>query len=133
MHDHIVFFDNECPFCHKAVSHIIDIDREKRFAFAPLKGETAEEILTGPQKVLKNANSLIVVENYASTERRFWTRSHAIFRIYWLAGSGWGLLGIFSFLPRWCGDFFYDWFAAHRHQFKLKIPNQPGPSNRFLP
>jgi hypothetical protein len=31
------------------------------------------------------------------------------------------------------GDFFYRWFAAHRHQFKLKLPEEPGPQDRFLP
>ena len=133
MNDHIIFFDDECPFCHKAVRHVIEIDRRKRFLFAPLRGKTAQEILTGPQKTLKSSNSLVLAENYQSTERRFWIRSHAIFRIYWLVGDGWGLVGILSFLPRWLGDFFYNWFAMHRHQFKLQIPEVIEPSDRFLP
>jgi hypothetical protein len=36
-------------------------------------------------------------------------------------------------MPQWLGDFFYNWFGAHRHRFKLKIPNIPGPEERFLP
>ncbi len=133
MNDHLVFFDDECPLCHKAVRHIIEIDEHKRFLFAPLRGETARGILAGPQKSLKSSNSLVLAENYQSTERRFWIRSHAIFRIYWLAGNGWGLVGILSFLPRWLGDFFYHWVAAHRHQFKLQIPETITPADRFLP
>ena len=133
MNDHIVFFDDECPFCHKAVRHIIEIDTNKQFQFAPLRGDTAREILTGPQSNLRNANSIVFAENYQSTDRRFWIRSHAIFRIYWLVGNGWGLVGILSFLPSWQGDFFYNWFAAHRHQFKLRIPEAIEPRDRFLP
>ena len=133
MNDHIIFFDDECPLCHKAVRHVIEIDRRKQFLFAPLRGKTAQEILTGPQNALKSSNSLVLAENYQSTERRFWIRSHAIFRIYWLVGDGWGLVGILSFLPRWLGDFFYNWFAIHRHQFKLQIPEVIEPSDRFLP
>ncbi len=133
MNEHIVFFDDECPLCHKAVRHIIEIDENRHFLFAPLKGETAHEILTGPQVKLLGANSLIVAENYQSTERRFWIRSHAIFRIYWLVGQGWGLVGILSFLPCWLGDFFYSWIAAHRHQFKLQIREKIEPRDRFLP
>lgn len=133
MNDHIVFFDGECPFCHKAVRHIIEIDEKKEIVFAPLKGETARQILTGPQAELLKANSIVLAENYRSTERRFWIRSHAIFRIYWIIKNGWQLVGILSFLPRCIGDFFYNWFAAHRHQFKLKIPEMPGPNDRFLP
>ena|SRR5262245_58318945 len=133
MNDHIVFFDDECPFCHKAVFHIIEIDQGKKFLFAPLKGETAKEVLSGPQKPLLSINSLVLAENYQSTERRFWIRSHAIFRIYWLVGDGWGLVGILCFLPSWLGDFLYNWFAAHRHQFKLRIPEPIEPRDRFLP
>ncbi len=132
MYEHLIFFDGECPFCHRSVRHIIDIDKEKRFLFAPLMGDTANEILTGPQEPLKRANSLILVENYQSTERKFWSESRAVLRIYWLVG-GWGIIGIFCFVPSFVGDPIYRWVAAHRHQFKLKMPDQPGPRERFLP
>lgn len=132
MSDHLIFFDGECPFCHRSVRHIINIDRDQKFIFATLNGETANEVLSGPQANLKKAMSLVLVENYQSTDRKFWTESRAVLRIYWLVG-GWGLIGIFSFLPRWIGDPIYRWFAVHRHQFKLKMPNSPGPKDRFLP
>jgi len=131
MNDHIVFFDDECPLCHRAVHHLIDIDPEKFLLFAPLRGKTAREILTGPQFSLKNTNGLILVENYRSTERKFSIRSRAIFRIYWLLDHiG---IGLFSFLPGWMSDPFYNWFAAHRHQFKLRMPNPGIPADRLLP
>lgn len=133
MSDNIVFFDAECPFCHRSVRHLIEIDRDHKLIFAPLSGQTARTILSGPQEPLIHSNSLVLAENYQSTEREFWVRSRAIFRIYWLVGNGWGLIGILCFFPGWVGDFFYRWFAAHRHQFKLKIPEDPGPKNRFLP
>lgn len=132
MADHLIFFDAECPFCCRAVKHVLEIDVNQRFLFAPLNGETAAEVLTGPQRPLAFANSLVLAENFRSTERRFWIRSRAICRIHWLAGNGWGLIGIFSFLPNWIGDFFYNWLAAHRHQFKLKMPGELGPRERFL-
>ena len=132
MYEHLVFFDGDCPLCHRAVRHILEIDVGKRFLFAPLNGETAQKILIGPQAPLKKANSLVLAENYRSTERGFWIRSKAVLRIYWLTGDGWGLIGIFSFLPGFIGDLFYRWFAAHRHQFKLQMP-QEGPKDRFLP
>ncbi len=133
MYEHLIFFDGECPFCHRAVRHIIEIDVAHHFLFAPLNGETARDILTGPQAPLKKANSLVLVENYQSTERQFWVRSKAVLRTYWLTGNGWGLIGIFSFLPAFLGDWIYRWLAAHRHQFKLKISQEPGPKGRFLP
>ncbi len=133
MYEHLVFFDGECPFCHRSVRRLIDIDVNQHLVFAPLKGSTAADILVGPQAALKTANSLILVEDYQSTERSFWMRSRAVLRIYWLIGNGWGLLGIFSFFPGGFGDFLYRKFASHRHQFKLKMPQDPGPKERFLP
>lgn len=133
MHHHLIFFDDECPFCHHSVRHILAIDSKEQFLFAPINGETARGILIGPQDSLKRANSLILVENFRSTEREFWVRSRAIFRIYWLVGKGWRLLGILSFLPSWIQDPFYKWIAVHRHQFRLKMPQEPGPKDRFLP
>jgi predicted DCC family thiol-disulfide oxidoreductase YuxK len=133
MYEHIVFFDHECPFCHRAVRHIIAIDRESRFRFAPLTGQTASKILIGPQASLREAQSLVLAEHYLSTQRDFFIQSRAILRIYWLIGGKWKWLGLLSFLPSWPGDLFYRWFAAHRHQLKLKLPTDPGPRDLFLP
>ncbi len=129
---HLIFFDSDCPLCRKAVREVLEIDIHKRFSFAPLNGQTAKNVLTGPQKPLLHANSLVLAENYQSTDRTFWVRSRAVLRIYWLAGNGWGLLGIFSFLPGWAGDWLYNWVAAHRHQFKLQTNQELGPKERFL-
>lgn len=133
MNEHVILFDAECPFCHRAVTNLIEDDVKRHFLFAPLGGQTANAILTGPQEPLKRANSLVLVENYDSTDRTFWVRSGAMFRICWLLGNGWGLIGIFSFLPPWLFDWAYRWFAAHRHQFKIQIQKSAGPKNRFLP
>jgi predicted DCC family thiol-disulfide oxidoreductase YuxK len=133
MHEHVILFDGECPLCHRSVRYIIGIDVHKRFMFAPLGGETAKKLLTGPQEPLKRANSMVLVENYDSTHRQYWIRSKAVLRMYWLVGNGWGIIGILSFLPGWVGDFLYNAFASHRHQFKLRMPEGPGPEDRFLP
>lgn len=113
--------------------HVLEIDVEKHFLFAPLGGETANDSLTGPQKELKKANSVIVIESYQSTNRKFWIGSRAILRIYWLNKDGWGLIGILSYLPAWLSDWIYPLFARHRHQFKLKMPTEPVPADRLLP
>lgn len=133
MHEHLIFYDEKCPLCCRAVKGIIEIDVDQCFRFAPLEGSTADDVLIGPQRGLRGANSLVLVENYQSTERVFWVRSQAVLRTYWLVGHGWGLIGIFSFLPGFLGDALYRWLAAHRHQFKLKREEELGPKDRFLP
>jgi len=133
MHEHLIFFDAECPLCHRAVQHVIEIDVDHRFVFAPLNGETARAILTGPLAFYRNANTVVLLENYQSTEREFWVRSKSILRAYWLVGDGWKSVGWLSFLPSCIGDYFYSWVAKHRHQFKLKPMGEIGPAERFLP
>lgn len=133
MHEHLVFYDGECPLCHKAVRHILEIDTHKRFVFAPLNGETASHILSGPNGHYARANSVVLLENYQSTDRRFWIRSRALLRVYWLVGDGWKIVGWLSYLPGWIGDFFYRWVAFHRHQFKFKGNKELGHEGRFLP
>ena len=130
---HLIFFDQECPFCRRSVRHILQRDRKEEFSFAPLNGETAKKILIGPQAHLASAQSVILVENYLSDQRRFYIRSKAIFRTYWLMGGWRKVIGIFGFLP--CGilDGLYKFFAMHRHQFKLKMPQEIGPKERLLP
>ena len=133
MHKHVIFFDHECPLCCRAIQHVMEIDKQGVFVFAPLGGETADKILVGPLRPYRSMNSLVLLENYQSTERQFWIRSKSILRIYWLVGQGWGIVGWLSFLPSWIGDFFYSWVAEHRHQFKLKPSKELGPAERFLP
>ncbi len=133
MDEHLIFFDGECPFCHRSVRHIIESDPQRHFLFASLSGATAKDVLSGPQKSLLHANSLVLVENYRSTHREFWIRSKAIFRIYWLLGGVRRALGVFCYFPAWIGDPIYRWIAEHRHQFKIKLTHEPGPRDRFLP
>lgn len=130
--DNIIFFDAECPLCHRAVRHIIQIDPKRLFLFAPLKGPTASKILTGPNAKYTKMNTLVLLENYQSTDRHFSIRSRAIFRIYWLLGGLYALPGLLSFLPCALTDLIYRTIANHRHQFKLKPHAELGPHDRFL-
>lgn len=133
MFEHLIFFDDRCALCRRSVLGLIEEDKEKRFIFAPFQSEIAESILVGPQKRLSEANSLILVEHYQSTERRFWIRMAAIGRIY-AYFKGWKkLLGIFSHLPPSWVDFLYRTMAEHRHQFPMEYPEKLGPKERFLP
>lgn len=133
MYEHLVLFDHQCPWCHKQVRDIIEMDVHQRFIFAPLDGTTAKRVVTGAYKWMLKANSVVLIENYESTGRDFSIRSKAVLRIYWLNGNGWGLIGCLSLLPKKLSDFVYRYIAEHRHQFKLKMPRDPGPKERFLP
>ena len=131
MREHLIFYDGDCSVCHRGVLRILKEDENELFVFAPLEGETAKEILIGPNAHYVQEDSLVLVESFESDERRFWIRSKAVFRIYWLMGSRW--IGWLCFLPAWMGDWAYRLVAKHRHRLCFGWERPEFQSNRFLP
>lgn len=128
---HLIFYDGDCVLCYKAVQEILKADENKLFVFAPLSGETAKEILIGPNAHYAKEDSLVLIEHFRSDGRRFWIRSKGAFRIYWLMGSHW--IGWFCFLPAWMGDWIYRWIAKHRHRLRFGWERPEFQGERFLP
>ena len=131
MGEHLVFFDGDCALCHKLIVYLMKIDPEKKLAFAPLEGETAKEILIGPNARYAREDTLVLVEHFRSDKRNFSTHSRAIFRIYWLLGSR--LVGWVSFLPNWFCDAVYRSVAKHRHHLNFGWEREEFQNDRFLP
>ena len=131
MNEHLVFYDADCGFCYRFVVNLLAMDRKKQLLFAPLNGETAKEILIGPNAHYALADSVILVENFRSDRREFWMRSQAAFRIYWLIDSRW--IGWLSFLPSGFCDGIYSWIAKHRHRLNVGWKRTEFQNDRFLP
>lgn len=131
MSNHLVFFDGDCGLCHKLVLHLIGIDPQRRLFFAPLEGETAQEILIGPNAHYARDETLVLVENFRTDKRQFWVYSQAIFRIYWLLGSRW--IGWLCFLPSFLSDAVYRSAAKHRHRLHFGWERKEFQTDRFLP
>src|SRR5690606_7656318 len=119
------------PLCYKSVVRLLKKDVSRCFLFAPLGGESAKEILIGPNAHYGKENSLVLVELFQSDRRCFWVRSKAIFRIYWLMGNRW--VGVFCFLPSWTSDWAYRRLAKHRHHLRFGCERPEFQNNRFLP
>ncbi|MCB1112918.1 MAG: DUF393 domain-containing protein [Chlamydiia bacterium] len=133
---HLVFYDGECGFCDQVVQFLLRQDKKKIFVFAPLQGKTAGRLLKDLPENVKSADSVILIENYDSKDPRLYLYSKAVFRVMWLLGGVWTLLGWRAFLPA----FFYDWgyrlVARNRKRFfsndRCVVPS-PEQKERFLP
>lgn len=132
----LVFYDGECGLCDHVVQLLLKVDRHKRFVFAPLQGSTAAILLKDMSEEVKNADSLIFIENFQSDDRKVYIYGRGAFRIAWLLGGFWRLIGWISFLPPILYNWGYYFVARHRHQFFRQnvctLPN-PDEKNRFLP
>jgi predicted DCC family thiol-disulfide oxidoreductase YuxK len=116
MNKHLILFDADCPFCLRSLHFLVKRDRSARFLLAPLKGETAHQLLKENWEASLKINSILLLENFKTAHSRKWIRGKAVFRILQLLGAPWSILGVFTFLPSWFLDFFYRLIAHHRHR-----------------
>ena len=102
---YIVFFDEPCPLCNKAVHFILKRDRKDHFYFAPLGGETAKA-----RDVCEKKSLVLLHDGKKVTEGK------AVLRICWLLGGKYRLIGWLSYLPSEPFDFIYRFVAKFRHR-----------------
>ncbi|MDB6081441.1 MAG: hypothetical protein JWO53_713 [Chlamydiia bacterium] len=133
----ILFFDENCPFCRRAVLFILNRDHNKGLFFAPLGGQTAEEKLAKWRKTHKNVDSLILIEGSEITYN-----SKALFRVCRHMGGWLKNFGFLAYLPSWLlfpFDMGYRLVASCRHRLcAVSIDEKRAPWNkqykeRFLP
>lgn len=136
MAKHLVFYDGKCGLCDQAVQFIIRKDTQEQFVFAPLQGITAEAKLRDVPQSIKNEDSLILIENFQTTQPKIYILGRGALRISWLLGGVLSILGTLSWLPAWCVDWAYKLVARNRHRFfasdKCVLPT-PQNRYRFLP
>jgi predicted DCC family thiol-disulfide oxidoreductase YuxK len=82
----ILYFDGVCGLCNRSVDFVLTRDREQKFLFAPLQGETAAENLSAEE--LADLHSLVLQTPFGR-----YRRSAAVVRILWKLGGLWAFLG----------------------------------------
>ena len=137
---HLVFYDGTCGLCDHVVQFLLKADRHQIFLFAPLQGVTAAELLKNLPESAKEEDSLVLVENYQTENRKnkphYYIMAKAVLRICWLLGGGWFLLGWMFFLPPGLFNIIYRYVARNRKRFfKNESCLLPDPKQRarFLP
>ncbi len=132
---HLVFYDGSCGLCDHVVEFLLKHDKKSVFLFAPLQGKTASIELQYLPDEMKGEDSLILIENYNVPGEKFYMLGKGAFRILWLMGGLWSVLGIINFFP----DYLYNWgyrlVARKRHKlFKQDVCRLPNENykGRFL-
>jgi predicted DCC family thiol-disulfide oxidoreductase YuxK len=132
---HLVFYDGQCGLCDAIVHYLIEVDKKKCFHFAPLQGKTAAQLLSALPQRFRQVDSLILIENYQSPNRRIFLFGKGALRICWLLGNVWGIIGALSFLPGFLYNWIYRLVARQRYRWSAAACKPPLPFNRdrFLP
>ncbi len=129
----IVYYDGLCGLCDGFVRLIVARDREARFRFAPLQGETARARLGG--SLTQEALRTVVLEEDPAAPVR--VKSDAALTILAGLGGGWRLVRALRVVPRPIRDWVYDLIARHRFRWfgkreECRVPS-PDERDRFLP
>lgn len=137
MGQHLVFYDGTCGFCSSIVQCILQYDKNKIFDFAPLQGSTAANVLKDLPEEMKDLDSLVLIENYKTNDKKFYVQGEGALRIAWLLEGLLSLLGIFNWIiPAPLSNWGYRLVARNRHRLlrnsACKIPT-PETKDRFLP
>lgn len=124
----IVFFDGICGLCDRFVRFVLKRDREEKFLFSPLQGETAGRFAGVPP----GGGAIVLAEGGG-----VFCGSDAVIRTVAGLGGVWRLAGVLIYIPRRVRDFFYARVAARRYEWfgRFDSPVLPpgGFSGRFLP
>lgn len=113
---HLILFDDTCSLCWRSVNRIRSWDQKKQFHYSPLKGKLAKQVLRTKYEKFKNANTLVLIENYHNPSSKIWIRGRAVMRILWLIGRWGKLVGWLAFMPIGV-DQIYSFIAKRRHRF----------------
>lgn len=107
----IIFFDGECNFCNSSVHFIIDRDPQKKFRFAKLKGQVANDIIPH-NKLIEIDKSLILFK-----EGQIFYRAEAVLLIVKELAGGWRFLYYLAkVFPNIILNACYNFISKHRHK-----------------
>lgn len=128
----LILYDGVCGFCDRAVQWILDADREGRFRFAALQGETAAAVLGRHPELPRDVDTIVYVRRTEAGGEEVFVRSTAALHIAMRLGGAWRLFAPGWLLPRPLRDLAYAAFAALRYRLfgKLDQCRIPAPEER---
>ncbi len=107
----VIYFDGVCHLCNRLVDFVIRRDRQRRYRFASLQGETAHRRLP-PALIAPNLETIVLERG---GELRF--RSDAAIAILSGLGGAWRAVGALRVFPRALRDWGYNWIARNRFRW----------------
>ncbi|MCY3773288.1 MAG: thiol-disulfide oxidoreductase DCC family protein [Gemmatimonadetes bacterium] len=142
----ILFFDGVCGLCNRFVDLVLRADKQDRFRYAPLQGETAHRLLGLKDEGEAHETDGTPAGNsqaggprsfvFLETDRRY-EQSNAVLLALSRLGGAWRLVAVLYVFPRPLRDFVYRIVARNRYRWfgkrdACRVPT-PEEQDRFLP
>lgn len=109
----ILLFDGVCNLCDSAIQFVIKHDKKDVFRFVPLQSELGRNIIKHLGIDTSKVDSMLLYEPGVA----YYYKAQAAIRISRYLGGIYGMMGIFSVLPRGFLDWVYDYVAQNRYKW----------------
>lgn len=128
----IILFDGVCNLCNTSINYVIDKDDNDEFRFVALQSELGKALQSHLNINPNNLDSIIL---YVPDEA-YYLKSTAALKIMNRFSGAWKLMQIFTIIPEFLRDIFYDVIAKNRYkwygkQTQCRIPT-PELTSKFL-
>ncbi len=128
----VIYFDGECNLCSGAVQFILRRDKQERFRFASLQGQSGQAFLSAKKFSSAQYDTVILQEG-----EKIYTKSTAALRVCRYLNGLWRLLYLFIIIPPFIRDGIYNFISRNRFAWFGKrescwLPEQKW-MYRFLP
>ena len=108
----ILLFDGVCHLCSNSVKFVIRRDPQRRFRFARLQSQAAQQLLAEHNAADNNLDSVVLIY-----KKRLYRRSRAALHTSLLLHRGWPLLGVFLLIPSFIADPVYNYIGRNRYRW----------------
>lgn len=113
MNDHpIILFDGVCNLCNYSVQYVIKHDPDAVFQFAPLQGETGQQLLRQYGLSANDLNSFVLIR-----DNKAYTRSSAALTVTKQLTGLTKLLYGFIIVPPFIRNAVYSFIAKNRYKW----------------
>ncbi len=133
----VLLYDGVCGFCNKSVQSVIKRDQRGTMRFAALQSDYGQAARERHPEILKNVDSVVLIEKDEEGRERVFVRSDAALRVAIYLGGIWkSLATVARIIPAPLRNFGYDLIARYRYRLFGKHDSCPLPSpevrSRFL-
>ena len=130
----IVLFDGVCNLCNGFVNFVISRDQKAHFRFGSLQSSAVTQILAayGGNFISSDAMTTVILLQ----DKKIYTRSEAVLKIFRGMDAGWPILYGFIIVPAFIRDFVYSIFSKYRYRWfgkreQCRVPT-PKLKARFI-
>jgi len=124
----VILYDGTCGLCHRSVRWILRHERDHELQFAPLQGETAQQLRTRHPEIPEELQTVVLVDEDDRVRMRskafLYSSRHLRAPWRWAYGVRW--------LPAFLLDLGYRVIAAIRYRVwgRAELCDLPSPEHR---